>query len=92
MARHVCEYIVNVACPGGDLQDPGHHPMRTTLTGGVGGEGGGRGGEGGEGGGGGGRPTDEMHLASTRRNWPTGRGFERFYGFLGAETNQWIPT
>ena len=32
-----------------------------------------------------------MNLASTRRNWPTGRGFERFYGFLGAETNQWYP-
>jgi len=36
-------------------------------------------------------PTDEMNLASPRRNWPTGRGFERFYGFLGAETNQWYP-
>jgi arylsulfatase A-like enzyme len=36
-------------------------------------------------------PTDEMNLASTRRNWPTGRGFDRFYGFLGAETNQWYP-
>jgi arylsulfatase A-like enzyme len=36
-------------------------------------------------------PDDEMNLASTRRNWPTGRGFERFYGFLGAETNQWYP-
>jgi arylsulfatase len=36
-------------------------------------------------------PTDEMTLASTRRNWPSGRGFERFYGFLGAETNQWYP-
>jgi arylsulfatase A-like enzyme len=36
-------------------------------------------------------PTDEMNLASTRRNWPTGRGFERWYGFLGAETNQWFP-
>jgi arylsulfatase A-like enzyme len=36
-------------------------------------------------------PTDEMHLASTRRNWPSGRGFERWYGFLGAETNQWYP-
>jgi arylsulfatase A-like enzyme len=36
-------------------------------------------------------PTDEMHLAATRRNWPTGRGFERWYGFLGAETNQWYP-
>ncbi|HEX4719356.1 MAG TPA: arylsulfatase [Thermoleophilaceae bacterium] len=36
-------------------------------------------------------PTDEMNLASTRRNWPIGRGFERFYGFLGAETDQWYP-
>ena len=36
-------------------------------------------------------PTDEMNLAATRRNWPTGRGFERWYGFLGAETNQWYP-
>jgi arylsulfatase A-like enzyme len=36
-------------------------------------------------------PTDEMNLAATRRNWPTGRGFQRFYGFLGAETNQWYP-
>ena len=36
-------------------------------------------------------PTDEMSLASTRRNWPSGRGFERWYGFFGAETNQWFP-
>jgi arylsulfatase len=36
-------------------------------------------------------PESEMNVASTRRNWPTGRGFERFYGFLGAETNQWYP-
>jgi arylsulfatase len=36
-------------------------------------------------------PESEMNLASTRRNWPLGRGFERFYGFLGAETNQWYP-
>jgi len=36
-------------------------------------------------------PEDEMNLASTRRNWPSGRGFERWYGFLGAETNQWYP-
>jgi arylsulfatase len=36
-------------------------------------------------------PEAEMNLASPRRNWPTGRGFERFYGFLGAETNQWYP-
>jgi len=36
-------------------------------------------------------PDDEMNVASTRRNWPSGRGFERWYGFLGAETNQWYP-
>jgi len=25
------------------------------------------------------------------RQWPTGQGFEHFYGFLGGETNQWAP-
>ena len=34
---------------------------------------------------------DEMNLASRKTQWPLGRGFERFYGFLGAETNQWYP-
>jgi arylsulfatase A-like enzyme len=24
--------------------------------------------------------------------WPTGNGFEHFYGFLGGETDQWYPT
>jgi len=36
-------------------------------------------------------PEDETNMASTKRNWPTGRGFERYYGFLGGETNQWTP-
>ena len=36
-------------------------------------------------------PTQEMNLAATRRNWPIGRGFERYYGFLGAESNQYYP-
>jgi arylsulfatase len=36
-------------------------------------------------------PEDEMNLASRKSQWPVGRGFERFYGFLGAETNQWYP-
>ncbi len=36
-------------------------------------------------------PEDEMNLASVKRNWPVGRGFERFYGFLGGETSQWHP-
>ncbi len=34
---------------------------------------------------------DEMNMASSKRQWPLGRGFERFYGFLGGETNQWYP-
>ncbi len=34
---------------------------------------------------------DEMNLASSKRQWPLGRGFERYYGFLGGETNQWHP-
>jgi arylsulfatase len=36
-------------------------------------------------------PEDEMNIASIKKDWPVGRGFERFYGFLGAETNQWYP-
>ncbi len=36
-------------------------------------------------------PMDEESMAASKRTWPTGRGFERFYGFLGAETNQWYP-
>ena len=36
-------------------------------------------------------PTEEENMASNRSNWPLGRGFERFYGFLGGETNQWYP-
>jgi arylsulfatase len=36
-------------------------------------------------------PEDECHLAATRERWPLGRGFERFYGFFGGETNQFAP-
>lgn len=36
-------------------------------------------------------PVDEENLASAKRSWPLGRGFERYYGFLGGETNQWYP-
>src|SRR2546423_3741995 len=36
-------------------------------------------------------PEDEMNLAATKRHWPLGRGFERFYGFLGGDTSQWYP-
>jgi arylsulfatase len=30
-------------------------------------------------------------MSSWKVRWPLGRGFERFYGFLGGETNQWYP-
>jgi hypothetical protein len=30
-------------------------------------------------------------MSSWKGRWPLGRGFERFYGFLGGETNQWYP-
>ena len=36
-------------------------------------------------------PLEEANLAGTKRHWPVSRGFERFYGFLGGETNQWYP-
>src|SRR5208283_1281051 len=36
-------------------------------------------------------PLEECSIASTRRNWPTSRGFERIYGFMGGETDQWYP-
>ena len=36
-------------------------------------------------------PEDECHSAASRRRWPLGRGFERFYGFFGGETHQFAP-
>ncbi|MCL2533693.1 MAG: arylsulfatase, partial [Nocardiaceae bacterium] len=36
-------------------------------------------------------PLEESNLAATKRNWPLARGFERFYGFLGGEADQWYP-
>src|SRR5882724_3600678 len=30
-------------------------------------------------------PMEEMNLGATRTQWPLRRGFDRFYGFLGAE-------
>lgn len=36
-------------------------------------------------------PGEETHMAASKRQWPLGRGFERFYGFLGGETDQWYP-
>ncbi|MEW6130437.1 MAG: arylsulfatase [Acidobacteriota bacterium] len=36
-------------------------------------------------------PPDETSDAGPFERWPLGMGFERFYGFLGGETNQWFP-
>jgi arylsulfatase A-like enzyme len=36
-------------------------------------------------------PEDETHLGASRRRWPLGRGFERFYGFFEGENHQNAP-
>jgi len=33
----------------------------------------------------------ETNLTGPYDRWPTRQGFEKFYGFLGGETNQWAP-
>ncbi len=36
-------------------------------------------------------PDDETNMASSRATWPLGRGFDRWYGFHGGETHQFVP-
>jgi arylsulfatase A-like enzyme len=36
-------------------------------------------------------PAPETTPAGPYDRWPLGRGFERFYGFLGGDTDQWHP-
>ncbi|RZL81617.1 MAG: arylsulfatase [Rhodococcus sp. (in: high G+C Gram-positive bacteria)] len=36
-------------------------------------------------------PSEECNLSAVKSRWPLGRGFERFYGFLGGESNSWYP-
>ena len=36
-------------------------------------------------------PADQVSAAGPYERWPLGRGFERFYGFLGGDTNQYYP-
>jgi arylsulfatase len=36
-------------------------------------------------------PGEEVNLAAYKGRWPLGRGFERFYGYLGGEANSWYP-
>jgi arylsulfatase A-like enzyme len=36
-------------------------------------------------------PGEECNQAAFKGRWPLGRGFERFYGWLGGETNSYYP-
>ena len=36
-------------------------------------------------------PPWEVSVSGPYDRWPTGSGFEMFYGFIGGETNQWAP-
>jgi arylsulfatase len=36
-------------------------------------------------------PSNQETAAGPYDRWPLGRGFERFYGFLGGDTSQWYP-
>lgn len=36
-------------------------------------------------------PPADLSPAGPFRQWPTGRGFDRYYGFLGGEEDQWAP-
>ncbi len=36
-------------------------------------------------------PAWQIHPSGPFDNWPTGQGFEKFYGFMGGETNQFFP-
>jgi arylsulfatase A-like enzyme len=36
-------------------------------------------------------PEQDVAPGGSRKYWPLQMGFDRFYGFLGGETNQWFP-
>jgi len=36
-------------------------------------------------------PVDAWTMGSSKKDWPLGHGYDRFYGFIGGETNQWYP-
>jgi len=36
-------------------------------------------------------PADQISAAGSYERWPLGRGFERYYGFLGGDTHQYYP-
>ena len=36
-------------------------------------------------------PEQDVAPGGSRQEWPLAKGFDRYYGFLGGETNQWYP-
>ncbi len=36
-------------------------------------------------------PADQISAAGSYERWPLGRGFERYFGFLGGDTHQYYP-
>jgi arylsulfatase len=36
-------------------------------------------------------PTEDTGAGGSKSEWPLNKGFDRFYGFLGGETNNWYP-
>ncbi len=36
-------------------------------------------------------PIDAWSMGSSKKEWPLGLGYDRYYGFIGGETNQWYP-
>jgi arylsulfatase A-like enzyme len=36
-------------------------------------------------------PEQDVAPGASRKSWPLAMGFDRFYGFIGGETNQWYP-
>lgn len=36
-------------------------------------------------------PEEDISSGASRSEWPLSKGFDRFYGFLGGETNNWYP-
>jgi arylsulfatase len=35
--------------------------------------------------------SEASSMLDSRRTWPLGRGFDRYYGFLGSQTSPWYP-
>ena len=37
-------------------------------------------------------PIDEWSAGASKKGWPLAQGYDRFYGFVGGETNNWYPS